>query len=286
LTKLVYDARRLIMYHKEAVEKYPLQVYASALLFSPADSLIRRLFQHEEPRGIAIKPDIRNGWSACLQTLEGHGDWVWLVAFSHDSARLASASRDRTVKIWDAHSGACLQTLEGHSGEVRSVAFSHDSARLASASSDKTVKIWDAHSGACLQTLKGHSDAVRSVAFSHDSARLASASSDRTVKIWDTHRTVKIWDTHSGACLQSLEGHSGSDLPSILATQPWSKGVDESQQSLHHDSIISIDTIWVSINSQRMLRLPSEYRPSCLTASDKVIGVGTGHGKVWIGRVE
>jgi WD40 repeat protein len=63
------------------------------------------------------------------------------VAFSHDSARLATASYDDTVKIWDAYSGACLQTLEGHSSAVYSVAFLHDSARLVSASYDDTVKI-------------------------------------------------------------------------------------------------------------------------------------------------
>jgi WD40 repeat protein len=223
------------MYHKEAVENYPLQVYASALLFSPADSLIRRLFQDEEPREVAIKPDISNGWSACLQTLEGHSDSVSSVAFSHDSARLASASWDSTVKIWDAHSGACLQILKGHSGAVRSVAFSHDSARLASASLDSTVKIWDAHSGACLQT---------------------------------------------------LEDYSNSDLPSILATPRCNEDVDKSRQSLHHDSNISVDTTWVSVNSQKMLWLPSEYRQSFSTASDKFIGVGTGHGKVWIGRIK
>jgi WD40 repeat protein len=74
------------------------------------------------------------------------------VAFSHDSTWLASASVDRTVKIWDASSGACLQTLEGHSSAVWSIAFSHDSTWLASASLDRTVKIWDASSGACLQT--------------------------------------------------------------------------------------------------------------------------------------
>ena len=114
LTQLVHDARRFIMYHKGAIERYPLQTYASALLFSPSDSLIRRMFQHEEPRGVVIKPAMSNGWSACLQTLEGHSGPVTSVAFSHDSARLASASHDSTVKIWDAHSGACLQTIEDH----------------------------------------------------------------------------------------------------------------------------------------------------------------------------
>ncbi|KAF2690614.1 WD40 repeat-like protein [Lentithecium fluviatile CBS 122367] len=121
------------------------------------------------------------------------------VAFSHDSTRLASASDDETVKIWDASSGECLQTLESHRSYVRAVAFSHNSTRLASASYDKTVKIWDASSGECLQTLEAYYEPVQSVAFSHDSTQLASAS----------YKTVKIWDVSSGECLQTLEGHRG-----------------------------------------------------------------------------
>ena len=50
-------------------------------------------------------------WSACLQTLEGHSEHVRLVAFSHDSTRLALASYDNTVKIWETSSGRCLQTV-------------------------------------------------------------------------------------------------------------------------------------------------------------------------------
>ncbi|KAL6169642.1 hypothetical protein ACJQWK_04652 [Exserohilum turcicum] len=243
LNNVVYDARRFIMYHKEAIENYPLQAYASALLFSPADSIVRRLFQHEEPRGVTIKPAMSNGWSACLQTLEGHSSSVLSVVFSHDSTRLASASLDRTVKIWDASSGTCVHTLEGHSSDVISVAFSHDSTWLASASGDRTVKIWDASSGTCVHTLEGHSSFVNLVAFSHDSTRLASASRDMTVKIWDASSgtcmqtleghssvvnsvafshdstwlasasgdmTVKIWDASSGTCMQTLEGHSSA----------------------------------------------------------------------------
>src|SRR5947207_2753392 len=99
------------MYHKRAIETSPLQAYASALIFSPTGSLMRRHFKKEEPKWITIKPATGDKWSACLQTLEGHRSGVNSVAFSHDSAWLASASDDSTVRIWDASSGECLQTL-------------------------------------------------------------------------------------------------------------------------------------------------------------------------------
>ncbi|EUC29070.1 hypothetical protein COCCADRAFT_8666 [Bipolaris zeicola 26-R-13] len=202
LIQIVEDARRFIMYHRGAIEGYPLQTYASAILFSPTGSLIRQLFEQEKLDTIKIRPVLSEGWSACLQTLENHGSDVTCVTFSHDSTRLASGSEDRTVKVWDVSSGECLQTFEGHEDYVTSITFSHDSTRLASASEDSTIKLWDTrNSGLCLQTLEGHSDWVNSVAFSHDSKRLASASGDRT---------IKLWDTGTGTCLKTLRGHSGN----------------------------------------------------------------------------
>ena len=198
MISLVRDMHRFILSHKQVIENTPLQTYVSALVFSPAHSLTRGLFQAEKPDWIITKPVMEADWGACLTTLEGHSGGVSSVVFSHDSTRLASASYDKTAKIWDATTGACIATLEGHTEWVYSVVFSHDSTWLASASYDKTVKIWDASTRACIATLEGHTKSVNSVVFSHDSTQLASASDDET---------FKIWDASTGACVGTLVSH-------------------------------------------------------------------------------
>ncbi|MEH2159652.1 MAG: WD40 repeat domain-containing protein, partial [Nostoc sp.] len=132
-----------------------------------------------------------------VNTLEGHSNVVISVAYSPNGQQLASASDDKTIKIWDVSSGQLLKTLTGHSSEVISVAYSPNGQQLASASYDKTIKIWDVSSGQLLKTLTGHSNGVNSVAYSPNGQQLASASYDKT---------IKIWDVSSGQLLKTLTG--------------------------------------------------------------------------------
>jgi WD40 repeat protein len=104
--------------------------------------------------------------NAVLQTLEGYSRRVISVAFLPDSKLVVSSLDDRTVRLWDAVTGAALQTFEGHSDRVISVAFSPDGKLVVSVSDDRTVRLWDAVTGAALQTFGGHSDWPSSIAFS------------------------------------------------------------------------------------------------------------------------
>ncbi len=111
---------------------------------------------------------------ADVLTLRGHAGEVAAVAFSPDGRHLASASHDRTVRIWNVKTGQLVRTLTGHNDVVYCVAYSPDGARLATGSWDQTIKIWSTSDGRLLLTLDGHHERVWRVAYSPDGKQLAS----------------------------------------------------------------------------------------------------------------
>jgi WD40 repeat protein len=105
-------------------------------------------------------------------------------AWSPDGTRLVSASRDNTLRIWNAKTGKSALTLLGHTNWVYGCAWSPDGARLVSASADHTLRIWDAQTGESVATLQGHTGSVESCAWSPDGKRIVSASDDGTIRTW------------------------------------------------------------------------------------------------------
>ncbi|KAI0977376.1 hypothetical protein F4678DRAFT_412746 [Xylaria arbuscula] len=152
LQDLVYDAWRFLRRHKVGIETAPLQVYSSALIFSPTHSLVRQMFwKNLEWLAMTLT---ESHWSLCLQTLEGHQERTMSVAFAPNAKYVASGSDDCTVRVWDVTAGECLNVLNGHEGSIRSIAFSPNSECLASSSADHTVRIWDTLTGVCLRTFR------------------------------------------------------------------------------------------------------------------------------------
>jgi hypothetical protein len=103
-------------------------------------------------------------------TMPAHSAWVWDLAISPTGDLLATASADRTIKLWSIevlsaadHRASLLRTLTGHTETVWGVDFASDGRTLASASWDQTVRLWDAGGGEQLAVLEGHTDWVYDV---------------------------------------------------------------------------------------------------------------------------
>lgn len=114
--------------------------------------------------------------------LTGHTKAVYGLAFSPDGTRLASASHDSTVRIWDVAAQKELLKLEGHTGLVVTVAWSPDGTTLASGGYDGTVRLWNPETGALLLTLDGQTPWVQMVYWSDK--QLISLGRDGTITIW------------------------------------------------------------------------------------------------------
>lgn len=178
------------------------------------------------------------------RTLRGIPPAVNVVTQSRDGQRLATASTDGTVKLWNAQSGRQLAAFAGQRG-VTKLVFTADKDVLAAASADGIVNLWDTSSGRLLYILHSHQSALSAIAFSPDGKQLATAGENEYLaELWDVSsrnsaslplpsvltnlavspdgkqlagtgadQSMTLWDTSTGAVLHTLNGAvSGGSL--------------------------------------------------------------------------
>lgn len=161
-----------------------------------------------------------------IRTLQGHDHSVSCIRFIPSGASgaplsgnlLASASRDKTIRVWDITTGYCLRTIKGHADWVRQVSPTIDGRYLLSVSNDQTARMWDAATGDCKITFLSHEHVIECCTFAPAStyphlSPLAglkkppsSTSAAEFCATGGRDKLIKLWDCR-GTCIKTLTGH-------------------------------------------------------------------------------
>ena len=206
------------------------------------------------------------------QPFIGHKDGITAIAFSPvppslggsgGEGLIASASKDRTVRVWDLQGNQVIPPWRKHQDLVNAVAFSPDGKLIASGGDDEKIRLWDLQGNIVAEPFSGHVGIIWSLAFSKDGKTIVSASSDRTIRFWDlqgnevkpplrghlglinsvainsdlsqvvsssSDNTVRLWNVDDNPISQVLRGHEGH-VKSVVVSSEGKRIISAGQDS-------------------------------------------------------
>lgn len=141
------------------------------------------------------------GAGQTVRTFTGHSDKVNTLCSSEDGKWLATGSKDKSVRIWDAASGKQLWSFQGHLGQVTAVAFSPDGKQVASGGEDGIIRVWPLSTTDEHRAMNDARGPLWTTAFSPDGSRFATAGADQI---------IRMYDAFTGKLLKSFTGHKGA----------------------------------------------------------------------------
>ncbi len=216
------------------------------------------------------------------QVLDGHSDWVQALAFAPDGRTLASASYDKTIRIWSVTNGGVQHVLHGHQRSINALAYSPDGRWLASAGDDASVRLWEQATGRERAALRGPAYPVYSVAFSPDGTTLAVGGKDRSVFVWrlQDQRLLHTFEGHEDDILAVAFSRDGKMLASAGADKTiklWSleRGSEFATLHGHRDVVLTLafspNGKWLASGGARnVIKLWDPYRAQQLRNFDNV----------------
>lgn len=197
IERLLEDARRFILANLGTFNKAPLQIYSSALVFAPENSVVRRLFERSIPPWLCTLPTMQSHWDPCLATLDGRGLSLTTLMVFPVGDKFLTIYASGILEIWDMNT---LTRLETHKGvqelSLRSTIFSADGKDLLYLSGHDVLQIKDSKTGSCTAEYVGHTGRITFAIFSPTGHRIATASEDGTLRIWDrtTQQCIVVYD--------------------------------------------------------------------------------------------
>ena len=292
----------------------PLQVYNSALVFSPKESIIKRSFSRVMPDWIETLPNVENTWPDSMLPLGSKSDYLNAIAFSPDDQMIASAYWDwdfgnRSVRLWDSATGVLRGTLVGHERRIGAVVFSSTGQFLASGDR-KIIRLWDPVTNWFRGTLRGHSSHVNAMVFSPNAQLLASVHADLTVSLWNVEKKTLIQQTRYSPSQNMFIRHEGSlsdtDRETLIRCgHPHGENLSfnhdgtrleidgkllqissPSDNSLHEPSeidasyAVDFNQEWVTYKGRRILWLPSFRRSHVYKLRNNILVLGSECGQL------